>query len=192
MTEDLGVSELLLQIQTYIKSLEDENKQLQKNIMLIKTENAKLLENERDMLKVSTIVNITNENIKLKNYISLLEGQLQNRFAEKNKFSVNEKNIEPIIDVSQAQPIEHPIAENQSSDLALNDNDNNIEPEKDNEEQEDENEVETLYKMKYKGVYYLYNEQNKVYECINDEKGEYVGIRKYIKKTDKYKVMFQD
>ena len=235
MTEDLGVSDLLLQIQSYIKSLEDENQLLRKNIASMKTENAKLLENERDMLKVSTIVNITNDNIKLKNYISILESQLQNRFAteneKRNKSFVNSKkknepiteiqtehiepiteiqteHIEPITEIQtehiepiaeiQTEPFE-PITENQTkpiepitenkNDLDLNNSNNNnaIEPEKDNREKE-----ESLYKIKYKGTYYLYNEQNEVYKYTNNEKGDYIGIRKYVKKSNKYKVVFQN
>ena len=63
-------------IYNYIKSIENENFNLKRDIANFERENISLKENEKEMLKVSTIITTTNENTKLKKTISILEKEI--------------------------------------------------------------------------------------------------------------------
>lgn len=63
-------------IYNYIKSIENENFILKRDIANYERENISLKENEKEMLKVSTIITTTNENTKLKKTISILEKEI--------------------------------------------------------------------------------------------------------------------
>ena len=60
----------------YIKSIENENFILKRDITNYERENSSLKDNEKEMFKVSTIITTTNENTKLKKTISILEKEI--------------------------------------------------------------------------------------------------------------------
>lgn len=169
-TNHLEVSNLLTQVQMYLNNREDENARLTSELESIRRENAKLMQNERDMLKVSTIVNITNENIKLKNYISMLEAKLQ-KLTEKKSFAHNSGDTEAV------QPDECNPDVSEETCVAEPDQSRTTKP--------------PLRQIVYKKKLYFYDTSNKVYAYLDENTpGEEVGRLRFSAKTQKHKVVF--
>jgi hypothetical protein len=77
-------------IHDYIHKIENENSIMKIDIEKYKKENLNLKENEKEMLKVSTIITTTNENIKLKRTIEILEKEIN--ILRQNILSYTKRN----------------------------------------------------------------------------------------------------
>ena len=191
-------------IYNYIKSIENENFILKRDIANYERENISLKENEKEMLKVSTIITTTNENTKLKKTISILEKEIdilrQNiqsystyKMKEASKVQeleeCKEKEIIPsetpeIIDTGDSEnTITLPIPEEE--DIVSERNDESDE----NNDEDEDFEIITIKKQDY----YIDNEM-KLYEIDWDNGkanvGKQVGYRKFIEKKNKFKTIF--
>jgi|TARA_Y100000389_G_scaffold183513_1_gene201059 hydroxylamine reductase (hybrid-cluster protein) len=174
--------------QTIISSYQTMFEQFQsissENVRL-KNENQKLLENEKDLMSVSSIVATKNENASLLNKISLLEKsnttlrtnikELQN--VMKNSYSTNSLTIKENINNQRI-----------SSNL-INDNvQQTFEERINNEINSDEDVEEELYTIIYKKKSYYMDTNNNLFSIGNDgEKQDNVGKRIFDKKKAKYK-----
>lgn len=96
-------SNSLVELSNYINNLKNENDSLKQQNESLLRENERLKDNEKEMFKVSTIITTSNENTKLKNYISILEEQL-------NKHKLREsKNVFEDSAVIIEQPEQHEV-----------------------------------------------------------------------------------
>jgi hypothetical protein len=143
------------------EEISDENKELRRQNLL-------LIENERDLMSVSTIVSTKNENAKLRDEIVLLKKSLYN------------------LKVKYTPEVSKPIYsyENQNHELQ-----NKPDAEPDAEpEAEPEAEPDTIYMIKYKGSKYFLDKDNMLFViCDNNTKGGIVGERYFDEKKKKYK-----
>ena len=135
------------------EEISDENKELRRQNLL-------LIENERDLMSVSTIVSTKNENAKLRDEIVLLKKSLYN------------------LKVKYTPEVSKPIYsyENQNHELQ---NKPDAEPDA---------EPDTIYMIKYKGSKYFLDKDNMLFViCDNNTKGGIVGERYFDEKKKKYK-----
>ena len=135
------------------KEISDENKELRRQNLL-------LIENERDLMSVSTIVSTKNENAKLRDEIVLLKKSLYN------------------LKVKYTPEVSKPIYsyENQNHEL------------QNKPEAEPDAEPDTIYMIKYKGSKYFLDKDNMLFViCDNNTKGGIVGERYFDEKKKKYK-----
>jgi hypothetical protein len=134
------------------KEISEENKELRRQNLL-------LVENERDLMSVSTIVSTKNENAKLRDEIVLLKKSLSN------------------LKVKYTPDVSKPINAYENQNHVLR---NEPEPEPDT--------IDTIYMIKYKGSKYFLDEKNILFSiCDNDTKGDIVGERYFDEKKEKYK-----
>jgi hypothetical protein len=207
-------------IYNYIKSIENENFILKRDIANYERENISLKENEKEMLKVSTIITTTNENTKLKKTISILEKEIdilkQNiqsystyKMKEASKVQeleeCKEKEIIPsetpeMIDTGDSENTitlptpeeEEEIVSERNDDVVSERNDDVSEEKSKSDENNEEEEDFEIITIK-KQDYYIDNEM-KLYEIDWDNGkatvGKQVGYRKFIEKKNKFKTIF--
>ena len=145
------------------KEISDENKELRRQNLL-------LVENERDLMSVSTIVSTKNENAKLRDEIVLLKKSLSNLKVkytpDKPIYSSEKQNL-----VSKNEPETEPDSEPEMKPDTGTDTG-----------------TDTIYMIKYKGYKYFLDENNKLFAiCDNDTKGDIVGERYFDEKKKKYR-----
>lgn len=195
-----------------------DNSVLNRHVEEITRENIRLKDNEKEMFKVSTIITTSNENAKLKSYISILEKQLE-KYRADQKVVVYEDNSnteqvqeeEVVIDVKEETIPKEEVIEVQQQEV-VNVQDEDIidevqqeeiieevqeEPQQEvvleaNNDDSDEEEkvVPHVYKVfRYKEKEYLIDEEKNLYENIGGEVGENIGRRKLNTKTGKWKTI---
>jgi hypothetical protein len=99
----MNVDEVLLSVNKYIKNLEEKVLFLTREKEALQRENNSLKDNEKEMFKVSSIISASNENTKLKSYISILENQNKKlrtkETVEETVFIEEEHEVEPEVEV---------------------------------------------------------------------------------------------
>jgi hypothetical protein len=99
---NMNVDEVLLSINKYIKNLEEKVLFLTREKEALQRENNSLKDNEKEMFKVSSIISASNENTKLKSYISILENQNKKlrtkETVEETVFIEEEHEVEVIVE----------------------------------------------------------------------------------------------
>ena len=151
------------EVNNYISNLEIANCLYKRQIEEISAENTRLLESEKDMFKVSTIITTSNENAKLKSYITILEKQL-NKYKEDSKKTIH-----------VTESVEHEVTDK-------------VEHEDTDKVEAEINVTYTIFK--YKEVEYVMDEERILHKKDeNGVVGEIVGKRKYNKKTGKWKTI---
>jgi hypothetical protein len=197
------------EINIYINKLENENSRYKRQLEEITRENARLKDNEKEMFKVSTIITTSNENAKLKSYVSILETQL-NKYKEKNKVVYKDDSInvyhddsinvyqddsinvyhDDSINVEEIKTEAIPLIKKESVYNCVEEINNERDPIVVDEKVGLVDDAETYKMFKYKDVEYLMDEDHVLYEMKEDgDKGEIVGKRKYNKKTCKWKTV---
>jgi hypothetical protein len=175
----------------YIEKLEMDNSVLNRRVDEITRENIRLKDNEKEMFRVSTIITTSNENAKLKSYISILEKQL-GKYRADQKVLVYEDNSnteqveeEDVIDIKEdVIDIKEEGIEVQEEIVSETNND------VDDDSDEDIKVVPRVYKVFcYKEKEYLMDEEKNLYENIDGEPGENIGRRKLNTKTGKWKTI---
>ena len=217
------VNELLQDLNDFVNRLQEENLFLKRGYDEVKRENERLKDNEKEMLKVSSIITTSNENTKLKNYINILEEQLQ-KYKSSSKVvfedydqEVEEEQISTVetekvedksstdevvedkssIEVEEEQISTVEVVEDKSSTVevvedksANTDNPNIIDNYMDSLNTD---EIDTdLRVFKYKNETYFIDENNVLYENIDNVKGKEVGKRRLNKKTQKFKTILYE
>jgi hypothetical protein len=199
---DLAMSQVLNEkqrIQDDLDKMTASVNALTREIDLLKDEN-------KSFMSVSTIVTLTNENANLKKTIAVMEKSISRRnseqtargtyltqLLEKDKVvqqttpsTVDDAPVAPTpepLKIAHVQQPEEPIASNTPTN-------NNNEPEKleENIVEEDSTNEESepavnLYEKKIKGVMYYVDDDDNIYNVLeNEEAGEIVG--KYVTKSD--------
>jgi hypothetical protein len=98
----MNVDEVLLSVNKYIKNLEEKVLFLTREKEALQRENNSLKDNEKEMFKVSSIISASNENTKLKSYISILENQNKKlrtkETVEETVFIEEEPEVEVIVE----------------------------------------------------------------------------------------------
>jgi hypothetical protein len=98
----MNVDEVLLSVNKYIKNLEEKVLFLTREKEALQRENNSLKDNEKEMFKVSSIISASNENTKLKSYISILENQNKKlrtkETVEETVFIEEEHEVEVIVE----------------------------------------------------------------------------------------------
>ncbi|QOI90195.1 hypothetical protein QKU58_gp136 [Pyramimonas orientalis virus] len=213
-------------IKTYVHDLEERVLFLQRNLDQTTRENVRLKDNEKEMFKVSSIIAASNENAKLKSYISILEEQLHKRSdkvvydSEANARCNDEEYVDVVIDkttkeicldikpnAEEVQPIVIHVEEASGEDCIVTMEEeclNNICEVLDTHSTDtvsslcnvscpniESQETEEMRQYTYKGILYLMDENNMLYENVEDEKGAVVGRRKWNKKTSKWKTIIE-
>ena len=172
------VNELLKDLNDFVNRLQEENLFLKRGYDEVKRENERLKDNEKEMLKVSSIITTSNENTKLKNYINILEEQLQ-------KYKSNSKVVFEDCDQEVEEEQISTVEEDKSAD-----NPNIINNYMDSLNTD---EIDTdLRVFKYKNETYFIDENNVLYENIDNVKGKEVGKRRLNKKTQKFKTILYE
>lgn len=180
------VNKLLKDLNNFVYGLHEENIFLKRGYDEVKRENERLKDNEKEMLKVSSIITTSNENTKLKNYISILEEQLQ-------KYKSNTKIVFEEIDQDhdaedQTSKVHDPPSNNVVEEEDLFSNNLEINQSKTPSIIDDSLNTD-LRVFKYKNETYFIDENNILYENNDNEKGNEVGKRKLNKKTNKFKTI---
>jgi hypothetical protein len=175
------------EVNNYISNLEIANCLYKRQIEEISAENTRLLESEKDMFKVSTIITTSNENAKLKSYITILEKQL-NKYKEDSKKTIH---VTESVEHEVTDKVEHEVTDKIEAEVT-----DKVEHEDtDKVEHEDTDKVEaeinvTYTIFKYKEVEYVMDEERILHKKDeNGVVGEIVGKRKYNKKTGKWKTI---
>ena len=100
-------SNSLVELSNYINHLKNENHSLKQQNESLLRENERLKDNEKEMFKVSTIITTSNENTKLKNYISILEEQLNKHKSRECKVVFEDSTAipeEPEVTLDEVRP----------------------------------------------------------------------------------------
>ena len=180
----MNVDEVLLSVNKYIKNLEEKVLFLTREKEALQRENNSLKDNEKEMFKVSSIISASNENTKLKSYISILENQNKKlrtkETVEETVFIEEEHEVEPEVEVIvEKEEVFVDVVEEKVSNVI--------------EELEEEvvvvEEIETK-EFKYKGSVYLIDTSNQIYENNNGTIGEMIGKRIHNPKNNKFKTVF--
>ena len=108
------VNELLNNLTDFVNRLQEENLFLKRGYDEVKRENERLKDNEKEMLKVSSIITTSNENTKLKNYINILEEQLQ-KYKSNSKVVFEACDQEHEVEEEQISTVETEEVEEQIS-----------------------------------------------------------------------------
>ena len=209
--------EFISSLTKYVKDMEEKNVFLERDCAQLIRENERLKDNEKEMFKVSSIISTSNENTKLKNYINILEEQLkkhkqtvvydvvkEEEITTLNQPVIDEPIDEPVVD----EPIDEPVIDEPIDEPVVDETHNDsinslcdvIEEQVQKvstsicevgltNEEIDEVDTEVLRHFKYKGVSYLMDENNILYENIDDDKGDVVGKRRFNIKTNKWKTI---
>ena len=219
------VNELLKDLNDCVNRLQEDNLFLKRGYDEVKRENERLKDNEKEMLKVSSIITTSNENTKLKNYINILEEQLQ-KYKSNSKVVFEDSNQEHEVEVkdnSSNDIVEVEVKDNSSNDIVeveVKDKSSNDIVEVEVEEQISTVEVEVKDKssstnnqniidnyidslntdvidtdlrvFKYKNETYFIDENNILYEIIDNMKGKEVGKRRLNKKSQKFKTILYE
>jgi hypothetical protein len=154
---------------------------LSENVRL-KKENLKLIENEKDLMSVSSIVATKNENASLLQTIATLE-------KSNSKLRTNIQTLQTIINTCNSTSVasSHLLHEGASIQEKENDcfdvNNANVHSEEIQEEE--------IYTVTHKKVSYYLDAHNQLYEIGSDgEKLKKIGKRKFDEKKGKYKYVF--
>lgn len=211
----MNVDEVLLSVNKYIKNLEEKVLFLTREKEALQRENNSLKDNEKEMFKVSSIISASNENTKLKSYISILENQNKKlrtkETVEETVFIEEEHEVEPEVEVIVEkeevfvdvveEKVSNVIEELEEEVIDIVEEEvfvNVIEEEVSNEVEELEEleeevvvveEIETK-EFKYKGSVYLIDTSNQIYENNNGTIGEMIGKRIHNPKNNKFKTVF--
>lgn len=144
----------------------------------LKKENLKLIENEKDLMSVSSIVATKNENASLLQKIATLEKSNLN-------LRTNIQTLQTIIKSSNT--LSSDVTSIQDKQNECNDIKNNANV------HSDENQDEDIYTVTHKKISYYLDAQNKLYEIGSDgEKLRHIGNRKFDQKKGKYKYTLFD
>lgn len=185
------VNELLKDLNDFVSHLQEENIFLKRGYDELKRENERLKDNEKEMFKVSSIITTSNENTKLKNYIIILEEQLQ-KYKSTSKVVFEENDHQEQVEEKIPSPNEEeskiPILKDEIT--SPNEEESKIPIIIDNYVDSLNTEIDTdLRVFKYKNETYLIDDNNILYENNYNVKGNEVGKRRLNKKTNKYKTI---
>ena len=216
----MNVDEVLLSVNKYIKNLEEKVLFLTREKEALQRENNSLKDNEKEMFKVSSIISASNENTKLKSYISILENQNKKlrtkETVEETVFIEEEHEVEPEVEVivekeevfvdvveekvsNEVEELEEEVIDIVEEEVLVEEVFVNvIEEEVSNvveELEELEEEVVVVEEIetkefKYKGSVYLIDTSNQIYENNNGTIGEMIGKRIHNPKNNKFKTVF--
>lgn len=191
----MDCKQIFADIYDYIHRLETDNYTLKKNLEDITRENTRLKDNEKDMFKVSTIITTSNENAKLKSYISILERQLGKYKEEQQRVVVYEDDSlqQQQSEEEETNTKEQLVVDDEQPELVLpttipSEEEQQEEPPK-QEVKEAINEAMVFKVFRYKDNVYLMDEEKNIYENIDGEAGDSVGRRKLNTKTGKWKTI---
>ena len=191
------VNDLLKDLNDLVNRLQEDNLFLKRGYDEIERENERLKDNEKEMLKVSSIITTSNENTKLKNYIQILEEQLQ-KYKSNSKvvFEDYDHEVEedklcvPATVEVESENIPSNEVEEEELSTSTTDNPNVIDNYIDSLNTD---EIYTdLRVFKYKNETYFIDENNILYENHENEIGREVGKRRLNKKTNKYKTILYE
>jgi hypothetical protein len=208
----MNVDEVLLSVNKYIKNLEEKVLFLTREKEALQRENNSLKDNEKEMFKVSSIISASNENTKLKSYISILENQNKKlrtkETVEETVFIEEEHEVEPEVEVIvekeevivEKEEVFVDVVEEKVSNVieeleeevfvnVIEEEVSNVVEELEEEEVVVVEEIETK-EFKYKGSVYLIDTSNQIYENNNGTIGEMIGKRIHNPKNNKFKTVF--
>lgn len=183
------VNEFLKDLNDYMNRLQEENTFLKRGYDELKRENERLKDNEKEMFKVSSIITTSNENTKLKNYINILEEQLQ-KYKSTSKVVFEDYDHQE--QVKENVPIDNVLTQqcNEAESKTSNNEDFTIPIFIDDSVNSSNTEINVDFRVfKYKNETYIIDENNILYENNDNVKGKEVGKRRLNKKTNKLKTI---
>jgi len=189
------VNDVLKDLNDYVNRLQEENRFLQRGYDELKRENERLKDNEKEMLKVSSIITTSNENTKLKVYINILEEQLKKYKSNPNVvFEIHDPDPEQEENIKTLKQVDEQLPEQEENTFTSETpKDNTIATSTGIEENcldSLNTKIDTdLRVFKYKNETYFIDKNNVLYENIDNVKGKEVGKRKLNTKTNKFKTI---
>jgi len=172
-------------IVTSYQTMFDQFEKISDENVRLKKENIRLIQNEKDLMSVSSIVSTKNENASLLRKIDLLEksNSILRTTIQSLKSTLNEpKHSQASSDVKD------------DLSVSLQHHDSNCttcDKESDTDTVDDADESESLYTITYRKKSYYLDKNDRLYDIGPDgEKLDTIGRRKFDTKKEKYKYLF--